>query len=74
MFHNVVAVFFFFVFFALMSLCAKKSEKTKLLGQEKNLKAQKWLKKSGIIFFNDIAPAMKKGFAFISENWTLLPN
>ena len=67
-------LFFLFVFFALMSLCAKKSEKTKLLGQEENLKAQKWLKKSGIIFFNDIAPAMKKGFAFISENWTLLPN
>ena len=67
-------LFFLFVFCALMSLCAKKSEKTKLLGQDKNLKAQKWLKKSGIIFFNDIAPAMKKGFAFISENWTLLPN
>ena len=74
MFHNVVAVLFF-CFFALTPLCAKKSEKkTKLLGQEKNLKAEKCLKKSWIIFFNDIEPAMKKGFAFISENWTLLPN
>ena len=36
------------------SFCAKKSEKTKLLGEEKNLKAEKYLKKSFIMFFNDI--------------------
>ena len=41
-------LFFLFVFFALMSLCAKKSEKTKLLGQEENLKAQNGSKSPGL--------------------------
>ena len=41
-------------FLAMTSVCAQKSEKIKLLGEEKNLKAEKYLKKSLIMLFNDI--------------------
>ena len=44
MFHNIVAVFFFF-FFLLSHFVIKNKKKKKLLGQEKNLKAEKCLKK-----------------------------
>ena len=62
------------VFFTMTPFYAKKSEKTKVLGEKKNLKAQNGLKSPLIMFFSDIQPVIKKIFAFISENWKLMPN
>ena len=46
---------FDYVFFAMTSFCAKKTPgKLTLLGEEKNLKAEKCLKSSLIMLFNDI--------------------
>ena len=42
------------VFLAMTSFCTHKSEKIRFLGEEKNLKAEKYHKKPLIMFFNAI--------------------
>ena len=42
------------VFFTMMSLSAKKLEKTKFLAEEKNLQARNGLKSYLIMFFSDV--------------------
>ena len=50
------------VFFTMTPFYAKKSEKTKVLSERKNLKAQNGLKSSLIMFFSAIQLVIKKIF------------